>query len=168
MTEAQEADVKESCKGAYDGLKTACSDLEQFLNEVTLSDLVRRSAGDKKAYEAFYRSLLSDFRHLYVYCENAYERLGLCLRRASFPPEQAMKILYWVYHKCIHTFFCPKGEAYEEESRYCFTGNDAIRFRKEVPSNVRTLTMTLQPTFEKLREDLQPYGDEYQMPLQSV
>ncbi|MFY0543541.1 DUF3907 family protein [Brevibacillus sp. H7] len=152
--------LKQLCEDTYTKLKKVSMELERFLNQVTLSGLVEQS-GDPEEYEAYYRSYLSDFRHLLVYCENAYEKLGVALRRARFNEEFAEEVLYQVYHMCVNNFYYPKGEVYDEDGRYSYTGQDAILFRKEVTPELKQLTISLSKVFEQLRDDLQYYETDY-------
>lgn len=135
-------------------------ELEKFLNSTTLAEIVKTSP-DPEEYEAYYRNYLSDFRHLLVNGENAYERLGICLRRATFNKEFAEEALYLVYHTCVNLFFYPKGEVYEEDGRNSYTGRDAIIFHKEVSPEIKSLTLALSKVFEYLRDELQYYETDY-------
>ncbi|WP_029099255.1 DUF3907 family protein [Brevibacillus thermoruber] len=152
--------LKQLCEDTYTKLKKVSMELERFLNQVTLAGLVAQS-GDPEEYEAYYRDYLSDLRHLLVYCENAYERLGVALRRAKFNEEFAEEVLYQVYHSCVNNFYYPKGEVYDEDGRYSYTGHDAIIFRKEVTPELKQLTISLSKVFEQLRDDLQYYETDY-------
>jgi hypothetical protein len=152
--------LKELCEETYTRLKKAGMEVEKFLNQVTLAGLVAES-GDPEEYESYYRSFLSDLRHLLVYCENAAEKLGVCLRRAQFNEEFAEEVLYQVYHTCVNQFYYPKEEVYDEDGRYCYTGQDSIRFRKPVTPALRALTLGLSNIFEPLREDLHYYETDY-------
>ncbi|MFD2372057.1 DUF3907 family protein [Brevibacillus sp. GCM10020057] len=152
--------LKQLCEVTYTKLKKVSMELERYLNQVTLSSLVSQS-GDPEEYETYYRSYLSDLRHLLVYCENAYDRLGVSLRRARFNEEFAEEVLYQVYHTCIHNFYYPKGEVYDEDGRYSYTGKDAIIFRKKVTPELQQLTLSLAKVFEQMRDDLQYYETDY-------
>lgn len=155
-----DAHLKQLCEDTFNRLKKVSMELEKFLNQVTLSSLVEQS-GDPEEYETYYRHYLSDFRHLLVYCENAYEKLGVCLRRARFNPEFAEEALYKVYHSCITNFYYPKGEVYDEDGRYSYTGQDCIIFRKTVTPELQNLTLSLSRVFEQMREELQYYETDY-------
>ncbi|UFJ43098.1 YpuI family protein [Brevibacillus humidisoli] len=152
--------VKQLCEDTYTRLKKVSMELERFLNQVTLSGLVAQS-GDPEEYEAYYRSYLSDLRHLLVYCENAYEKLGVCLRRARFNEDFAEEILYQVYHNCVNNFYYPRGEVYDEDGRYAYTGQEAIVFRKQVTPELQNLTLSASKVFEHLRDELQYYETDY-------
>ncbi len=152
--------LKQLCEDTYTRLKKVSMELERFLNQVTLAGLVAQS-GDPEEYELYYRNYLSDLRHLLVYSENAFEKLGVCLRRARFNEEFAEEALYQVYHTCINNFYYPKGEVYDEDGRYSYTGQDAIIFRKQVTPELRSLTLSLSKIFEQMRDDLQYYETDY-------
>lgn len=152
--------LKQLCEDTYTKLKKVSMEVERFLNQVTLSGLVAQS-GDPEEFESYYRNYLSDFRHLLVYCENAYERLGVSLRRARFNEEFAEEVLYQVYQTCINNFYYPKGEVYDEDGRYSYTGQDAIIFRKQVTPELQQLTLSLSRVFEQMRDDLQYYETDY-------
>ncbi|MCF6095213.1 YpuI family protein [Microaerobacter geothermalis] len=152
--------LKELCEEAHRQLKKVCKELEYFLNHHTLPQLVSRS-GDREEYEPYYRLYLTDLRHLLVNCENAYEKLGVCLRRAVFNKDFAEESLHQVYHTCVDGFFYPKGEVYEEDGRYSYTGRDSIIFRKEVVPELKQLTLSLSKIFEHLRVELQYYETDY-------
>lgn len=155
-----ETQLKEICEESYKRLKKVCMELEKFLNATTLAQLVQ-SSPDPEQYEAYYRNYLSDLRHLLVNSENAYEKLGICLRRAQFNKDFAQEVLYLVYHTCINTFFYPKGEVYEEDGRNSYTGRDAIIFHKEVTPELKALTLGISKVFEYLRDELQYYETDY-------
>ncbi|WP_027417808.1 DUF3907 family protein [Aneurinibacillus terranovensis] len=155
-----EIQLKEICEESYHGLKKVCREVEKFLNSNTLAQLVQ-SSPEPEEYDEYYSNYLSDLRHLLVNCENAYERLGICLRRAQFNKEFAEEALYHVYHSCVNLFFYPKGEVYEEDGRNSYTGRDAIIFRKEVTPPLKELTLGLSKIFEYLRDELQYYETDY-------
>jgi hypothetical protein len=152
--------LKQLCEDTYTKLKKASMELERFLNQVTLTSLVEQS-GDPEEYEAYYRTYLSDLRHLLVYCENAYERLGIALRRARFNEEFAEEVLSQVYHTCVNNFYYPKGEVYEEDGRHSCTGQAPINFRKQVTPELKQLMISLSKVFEQLRDNLQYYENDY-------
>lgn len=155
-----ETHLKQLCEDTYNKLKKVSMEVERFLNQVTLSGLVEQS-GDPEEYAAYYRAYLSDLRHLLVYSENAYEKLGVGLRRARFNEEYAEEVLYQVYHNCINNFYYPKGEVYDEDGRYSYTRQDAIIFRKQVSPELKKLTLSLSRVFEQMRNELQYYETDY-------
>jgi hypothetical protein len=150
--------VKSICESSKEKLKTAIGKMELFLNTHSLE---RLNAENDSEYDEFYRSYLSDTRHLLVFCEVAYEKLGVSLRRPTFNVEYSERVLYDVYHSCVNGFFYPKNECYSEDGRYAYTGQDAIRFRKKPVRDVRDLTIELSKIFEELREELSYYETDY-------
>lgn len=150
--------VKNLCETTRVKLKEAVAKMELFLNHHSLDQL---NAENDQAMEEFYRAYLQDTRHLLVFSEVAYEKLGVSLRRPEFNNDYSEKVLYDVYHNCINNFFYPKNECYSEDGRYAYTGQDAIRFRKKPSRLVRDLTIELSKIFEELREDLAYYETDY-------
>jgi len=150
--------VKNLCESTRMKLKEAIAKLELFLNTRSLTQL---NADNDPAMEEFYRAYLSDMRHLLVFCEVAYEKLGIGLRRPIFNTEYAEKVLHDTYHNCVNAFFYPKNECYSEDGRYAYSGQDAIRFRKKPCREVRDLTIELSKIFEELREELAYYETDY-------
>lgn len=121
------ANVQKLCESTRDKLKDVIDKMEIFLNEHALPQLVTE---DDEETVQFYQGFLSDVRHLLVFSEMSYEKLGVALRRATFDESFAQKALYNVYHYGVNNFFYPKNESYSEDGRYAYTGQDAIRFRK--------------------------------------
>ncbi|WP_028549244.1 YpuI family protein [Paenibacillus sp. UNC451MF] len=150
--------VKNLCETTKSKLSDAISKMETFLNEHSLQQL---NSEMDSSMEEFYKGYLSDTRHLLVFSEVAYEKLGVSLRRPTFNVEYAEKVLYEVYHGSVNNFFYPKNECYSEDGRYAYTGQDAIRFRKKPTRAVRDLTIELSKIFETLREDLAYYETDY-------
>ncbi|MNP21342.1 hypothetical protein D3C76_1139550 [compost metagenome] len=111
--------------------------------------------------ELFYKGFLSELRHLLVFSEVSYEKLGVVLRRANFDSEFAEKALYNVYHHCVNNFFYPKNESYSEDGRYAYTGQDAIRFRKKPVRDARDIILNITKVYEELRDDLTFYESDY-------
>lgn len=151
--------VRQQCELARGHVAQAADKLEHFLNGHTLAQL----AGEQPDKEtlAFYKGLLADFRHLLVFSEVSYERIGVALRRANFEQPFAEKALYELYHHCVHAFFNPKHEAYTEDGRYAYTGQEAIRFRMAPEPGVKRLVQELSRLFEELREELSYYESDY-------
>lgn len=150
--------VKNVCETTKSKLSEAIAKMEKFLNDYSLQQL---NTEMDAAMEDFYKGYLSDTRHLLVFSEVAYEKLGVSLRRPTFNVEYAEKVLYEVYHGCVNNFFYPKNECYSEDGRYAYTGQDAIRFRKKPTRAVRDLTIELSKIFEALREELSYYETDY-------
>jgi len=151
-------DVKNLCESTRTKLKEAIAKLEIFLNHHSIAEL---NGEQDEAMDEFYRGFLADMRHLLVFSEVSYEKLGISLRRPNFNVEYAEKVLYDVYHNCVNHFFYPKNECYSEDGRYAYTGQDAIRFRKKPIRSVRDITLDLSKIFEELREELTYYETDY-------
>lgn len=97
--------VQKLCESAQERLKTAVKRVETFLNEHALPQL---AADSNEESVLFYKGFLSDLRHVLVFSEVSYEKLGVALRRANFDVDFAEKALYNVYHDCVNSFFIPK------------------------------------------------------------
>ncbi|BBH21260.1 hypothetical protein Back11_26050 [Paenibacillus baekrokdamisoli] len=151
--------VKPLSESTRDKLKLSIGHLEMFLNQHALQQLTAEDQENEA--ELFYKGLLSDLRHLLVFSEVAYEKLGVALRRANFEVEFAERALYEVYHQCVNAFFYPKNECYSEDGRYAYTGQDAIRFRKKPVNNARDIVLTVSKVYEELRDDLSYYESDY-------
>ncbi|UUZ85522.1 YpuI family protein [Paenibacillus sp. P26] len=152
------SNVKNLCETTRTKLSEAIAKMETFLNEHSLQQL---NSENDPAMVDFYKGYLTDTRHLLVFSEVAYEKLGVALRRPNFNQDYSEKVLYEVYHTCVNSFFYPKNECYSEDGRYAYTGQDAIRFRKKPIRVVRDLTIELSKIFETLREDLAYYETDY-------
>ncbi|WP_442603731.1 YpuI family protein [Paenibacillus sp. KN14-4R] len=150
--------VKNICESSRARLKESIAKMELFLNHHSLSQL---NVEKDPAMDEFYRSYLQDTRHLLVFCEVSYEKLGVVLRRPTFNTDFAEKALYEVFHSCVSSFFYPKNECYSEDGRYAYTGQDAIRFRKKPCREARDLIIELSKIFEELREELAYYETDY-------
>jgi len=152
--------VKDLSATTRNKLKQAIDMTEEFLNEHALSQLCGN--GDPEERE-FYEGFLSDLRHLLVFSEVNYEKLGINLRRPTFNVEQAERQLYETYYQSVNNFYYPKNESYSEEGRYAYTGQDAIKFRKKPNKEARNIVFKLSKIFEEMREDLSYYETEYAM-----
>ncbi|MEX2414687.1 MAG: DUF3907 family protein [Paenibacillaceae bacterium] len=146
------------CESTKIQLKNAIELLEGFLNNHSLSSLY---SDQDAAMIEFYKGFLTDLRHLLVFSEVYYEKLGANIRRPVFNVESAEKVLYDVYHQSINRFYYPKNECYSEEGRYAYTGQDAIRFRKKPVRAVRDITLEISKIYEQLRENLTYYENDY-------
>lgn len=152
------ANIKGISESSREKLKTAIVELEQFLNGHALPELESENDAETRI---FYSGLLSDLRHLLVFSEVAYEKLGTLLRRPNFDTEQAERVLYEVYHHCVNAFFYPKNECYSEDGRYAYTGQDAIRFRMKPIRPARDVVLNVSRVYEELRDDLSYYESDY-------
>ncbi|QJD83628.1 YpuI family protein [Cohnella herbarum] len=150
--------IKALAESSRDKLKAAIDPIEQFLNHNALEQLVQ---ADNPDGPGFYTGLLSDLRHLLVFSEVAYEKLGAVLRRPNFDNELAERALYEVYHNGVNSFFYPKNECYSEDGRYAYTGQDAIRFRMKPVRAARDVILNISRVYEELRDDLSYYESDY-------
>ncbi|MFD2672357.1 DUF3907 family protein [Marinicrinis sediminis] len=149
--------VKSLCETTKASLKNANEKMEKFLNHYNLSSFEM----ENDEMEEFYKGYLADLRHLLVFSEVEYEKLGIALRRPVFNESVSEKVLYEVYHNVVNSFFYPKHECYSEDGRYAYTGQDAIRFRSKPQREVRDVTLELSKIFEELRELLSYYETDY-------
>ncbi|RKP55239.1 DUF3907 family protein [Cohnella endophytica] len=150
--------IKALAESSRDKLKAAIDPIEQFLNHHSLEQLVQSDDADS---ECFYSGLLSDLRHLLVFSEVAYEKLGAVLRRPNLDNDLAERALYDVYHHGVNSFFYPKNECYSEDGRYAYTGQDAIRFRVKPVRTARDIILSISRIYEELRDDLSYYESDY-------
>ena len=152
------ANIREIAETTREKLRYAIQELEQFLNGHSLSDLDLDHREDSLG---FYSGLLSDLRHLLVFSEVTYEKLGALLRRPKLDVEQTERALYEVYHHCVNAFFYPKNECYSEDGRYAYTGQDAIRFRMKPIRPARDVILHIAGRYEELRDNLIYYESDY-------
>jgi Protein of unknown function (DUF3907) len=138
-------------------LADAVVKFETFLNEMTITKLVDEKAGDPD----YYRMLVSNLRKLLVYCEEGSEACQVIVKNEPFAKETAEKTLYRIYHQCIEEFFAPKSDAWFEDSRSAYTGNNSIKFRQETPDSIKNLFGNLESQFQKIREELEYYETDY-------
>ncbi|OYD09024.1 DUF3907 family protein [Paludifilum halophilum] len=148
--------TKELCQLTRDKLSEVHGLVEHFLNHTDIRKLVEESPEGKDA-EDYLKEFLSDLRYLLVSCELGYEKVSLVLRRATFSEDFAERVLNEVVHTCIHNFYYPRNEVYEEDSRYSYTNHDPIRFRRRPPESMKKVTFTLSKIFEILRDELDYY-----------
>lgn len=153
------ANIQKLCESTREKLKTAIERTEIFLNEYALPQLTVEHLDDEMV--VFYKGFLSELRHLLVFSEVSYEKLGIVLRRANFDIDFAEKALYNVYHHCVNNFFYPKNESYSEDGRYAYTGQDAIRFRIKPVHEARDIILDITKVYEELRDDLTYYESDY-------
>ncbi|TVX94282.1 DUF3907 family protein [Paenibacillus agilis] len=153
------ANVKQLCEASREKLKSVIDQLEPFLNTYSLQELVGSEQDEEVV--SFYRGFLSDLRHLLVFSEVSYEKLGVTLRRANFDANFAERSLYEVYHHVVNAFFYPKNECYSEDGRYAYTGQEAIRFRKKPIRVARDIILNITKLFEELRDELAYYENDY-------
>jgi len=150
--------LKSLAESSREKLKAAIDPIEQFLNHNALEQLTQDDNPDNVG---FYAGLLSDLRHLLVFSEVAYEKLGAVLRRPNFDNDLAERALYEAYHHGVNSFFYPKNECYSEDGRYAYTGQDAIRFRMKPVRAARDIILNIARIYEELRDDLAYYESDY-------
>ncbi|SMG12930.1 DUF3907 family protein [Paenibacillus aquistagni] len=153
------SNVKQLCEVSREKLKFVNEKLESFLNTHTLPELVQDVQEEETV--SFYTGFLSDLRHLLVFSEVSYEKLGVTLRRAKFDLDFAERALYDVYHQVVNAYFYPKNECYSEDGRYAYTGQDAIRFRMKPIRPVRDIVLEINKIFEELRDELSYFESDY-------
>lgn len=151
------SNVKGLAESSREKLKAAIEQIEPFLNHNTLDQLAEEDPNSV----TFYSGLLSDMRHLLVFSEVTYEKLGALLRRPNFDNDLAERALYEVYHNGVNSFFYPKNECYSEDGRYAYTGQDAIRFRMKPVRSARDVVLNVSRIYEELRDDLSYYESDY-------
>lgn len=122
--------------------------LPSFQHEVSTVDIV------------YLEKILSSLRRISVYSEDAKEVCGKILS-GGFHKAIAEDTLHKIYHKCISEFFSPKNDAWFENSRAAYTGNQAITFYKEVPPSIQQLFSSLEKVFQQMREELEYYETDY-------
>ncbi|MBA4601484.1 DUF3907 family protein [Thermoactinomyces mirandus] len=152
--------TKQLCKLTKDQLRDIRDELDHFLSYISIPQLLKNEQDQAEKVE-YVREFLRDLRHLSVACEIGYEKVSLVLRRARFKPEFAEKVLSEIVHSCIYSFYYPKHEVYEEDGRYSYTNQDAIKFRHSPPEPLRKLTISLSKKFEVLRDELDYYETDY-------
>lgn len=158
-TDMPSSDVKGLSESAREKLKEAIDYLEPFLNNFSIEQLVSEEKTEEELL--FYKGFLADLRHLLVYSEVSFEKLGVLLRRPNFDTDFAERALYEVYHNCVNAFFYPKNECYSEDGRYAYTGQDAIRFRHKPKREARNVIMNVTKYYEDLRDELAYYESDY-------
>lgn len=153
--------TKQLCLLVKDQLKEAKGQLDEFLSVTSIPELTKGEETVSEEQTEYLREFLRDLRYLSVACEIGYEKISLVLRRAHFNGEYAEKVLSEIVHSCVYSFYYPKHEVYEEDGRYTYTGQDAIKFRRTPPEPLRRLTISLSRIFETLRDELDYYETDY-------
>ncbi len=131
--------------------------LEDFLNETTLAKLQQAQQADQE----YYKSILSSLRKLAVFCEEGLDACKVILQAEIFSKPAAEKTLYRIYYQCIEEFFSPKSDVWFEDSRSAYTGKNAIKFRQPVAAEVSELLLSLESSFQRIREELEYYETDY-------
>ncbi|MGD6853471.1 YpuI family protein [Bacillus infantis] len=149
--------VKSQTEEVKKFLGNTVSELEAYLNETTLSGLIKEKDGDRN----YYKMVLGNLRKLLVFCEEGLDACSVLLKNEPFPKPAAEKTLYRIYHQCIDEFFSPKNDAWFENSRSAYTGKNSIKFQGEVPESMRGIFESLESEFQRIREELEYYETDY-------
>ncbi|MGZ4160747.1 MAG: YpuI family protein [Neobacillus sp.] len=149
--------VKSQLNDVKGFLAKTIASLEDFLNETTITQMVRENEGDLP----YYKLIFSNLRKLVVYSEESLEACMVILQNESFQKAAAEKTLYRIYHQCIEEFFSPKNDAWFEDSRSAYTGKNSIKFYKDVPETLRQLLKGQESEFQRIREELEYYETDY-------
>jgi hypothetical protein len=131
--------------------------LNQYLNQVTISNLKEEVEADENDYGL----LLSNLRRLAVFCEEGFDACRIISTTEPFRKAAAERTLYRVYHQCIEEFFNPKHDLWYEDSRSAYTGRNSIKYRKAAPESVKQLIASLESDFQQMREELEFYETDY-------
>lgn len=150
--------VKDLVLLSYDTLKKVQAPLEDFLNFYALPQLITSESEEEMVRT---KAILSELRHLLVYCEATAEKLGIINRSKKFNKDFAEHVLYETVHLCINKFYYPTHELYEEDGRYSYTGTDAIKFSYPTQEEMKKLIISLSKDFEMLRDELYYYETDY-------
>ncbi|RSD27302.1 DUF3907 family protein [Mesobacillus subterraneus] len=149
--------VKTQIEEVREFLAETVGTLENFLNAATLDNLQQQQQAD----EEYYKSVLSSLRKLTVYCEEGLDACKIILQAEVFSKPAAEKTLYRIYYQCIEEFFSPKSDAWYEDSRSAYTGKNAIKFRQPVSAELSGLLLSLESSFQRIREELEYYETDY-------
>jgi hypothetical protein len=149
--------VKTQIEEVRDFLTESVLTLEDYLNEATLTKLQKEQQADGD----YYKLILSSLRKLTVSCEEGLDACKVILHAEIFSKPAAEKTLYRIYYQCIEEFFSPKSDAWYEDSRSAYTGKNAIKFRQQVSSELSGLLLSLESSFQRIREELEYYETDY-------
>ncbi|WP_210365589.1 YpuI family protein [Bacillus sp. REN3] len=149
--------VKTQLEDVREFLKGSGSEIEAFLNAVTLDSLKEGQQAD----DYYYKAILSSIRKLAVYCEEGLEACTVILKAQTFSKPAAEKTLFRIYCHCIEEFFSPKSDVWYEDSRSAYTGKNAIKFRQPVTPSLSDLFVRLEGGFQRIREELEYYETDY-------
>lgn len=150
--------VESQLKIANDTLTEICGRVSCYLNEVTITNMLEEETqGDRE----YFKSLLSTLRRVLVFCEEGMETSGVILQGKTFRKSAAEKTMYWIYHNCVEEFFNPRLDNWYEDSRSAYTGKNAIKFSKEVPTSLKELIQSVEGLFQLIREELEYYETDY-------
>jgi len=148
--------IKDLVVFSYDTLKKVQVPLADFLNEHNAKQLALNETELDKT-----KGILSDLRHLLVAIENTIDRLGISKRSHQFNKDFAEQVLYETVHHCVDKYYYPAHELYEEDGRYSYTNNDAVKFRFTPHPSIKKLIVDMSKDFETLREELSYYETDY-------
>ncbi|QFT89460.1 hypothetical protein FIU87_12445 [Bacillus sp. THAF10] len=149
--------VKSQTEQVESFLGTTVNQLNQFLNETTLSSLMEGSSCKKDYVEL----LLLNIRRLTVFCDEGLNACQVILKGEPFRKSAAEKVLYTIYHQCIEEFFAPRNDAWYEDSRSAYTGKNSIQFHHAPPESLKTIIRGLEGEFQAIREELEYYETDY-------
>ncbi|MGM0846018.1 MAG: YpuI family protein [Bacillota bacterium] len=149
--------VKTQVEEVHIFLEKTVTNLENYLNNITIEGLLLEKNGDR----AYYEGLLSNIRRLLVYCEESLDSCSVVLQKEPFIKGAAEKTLYKVYHQCIEEFFSPRYDLWYEDSRSAYTGKNSILFRQELPESVVQLMAAAESDFQQIREELEYYETDF-------
>lgn len=141
-----------------DFLEQVVSEIGEFLNVTTLDQLMQETPDGNEEY---LKALLSNFRRIYVFCEEGLDGCKVILSSDKFRKAAAEKMLYWVYHQCVQEFYSPRQDKWYEDSRSAYTGKNSIKFRETTPESIQQLVESLEKSFQEIREELEYYETDY-------
>lgn len=138
-------------------LTDICNKISEYLDETTLSDMLKEDGSE----EEYFKSVLSSLRRVLVFCEEGKDASEVILNGKTFRKPAAEKTLYWIYHHCIEEFFNPRVDNWFENSRSAYTGKNAIKFSKNVPVALQEMMRTIEGPFQTIREELEYYETDF-------
>jgi hypothetical protein len=149
--------VKSQVEEVHAFLEKTVTELETYLNNITIELLLQEKNGDR----AYYEGVLSNIRRLLVYCEEGLDSCHIVLQNEPFIKGAAEKTLYKIYHQCIEEFFSPRYDLWYENSRSAYTGKNSIMFRQELPESITKLMAAAESDFQQIREELEYYETDF-------
>jgi Protein of unknown function (DUF3907) len=149
--------VKSQVEEVHTFLEKTVTNLENYLNNVTIEQLLQEQHGDR----AYYEGVLSNIRRLLVHCEEGLDSCHIVLQNEPFLKRAAEKTLYKIYHQCIEEFFSPRYDLWYEDSRSAYTGKNSIKFRQELPESIVKLLTSAESGFQQTREELEYYETDF-------
>ncbi|MCR6096578.1 DUF3907 family protein [Salipaludibacillus agaradhaerens] len=149
--------VKQQLELTTAQIEKASKKLREYLNEATLSKLMEDQSTSKEDFQL----ILDQFRRLLVFFDEGLKSGNVLLRSENFRKGAAEKTLYWIFHQCVEEFFQPHYDVWYEDSRAAYTGRNAIRFRTEVPQEIKDLTCEIEGPLQEVREELEYYETDY-------